>query len=165
MEQLKSYVGTKLIRAYPMNRAEYNVFRGWQLPADENGDDEGYLVEYLDGGKANTPQFDGYVSWSPKDVFEKAYRTSGNLTFGMVVELLKTGAKMARRGWNGRGMFIYYVHANKYLAQSKAAREYFGEDAMVPYRDYIAMKTVNEEVVPWVASQSDILAEDWEIAQ
>ena len=39
-----------------------------------NGDDEGYLVEYTDGGKANTPQYDGYVSWSPKDVFERAYK-------------------------------------------------------------------------------------------
>ncbi len=71
---MKKYVGMKIINAKPMSRAEYNIFRGWQLPADENGSDEGYLVEYIDGGKANTEQYKGYVSWSPKDVFERAYK-------------------------------------------------------------------------------------------
>ncbi|RHJ76384.1 hypothetical protein [Parabacteroides sp. AM08-6] len=71
----KKYIGTKEINAIPMNRQEYNDFRGWELPADENGSDEGYLVEYVDGGKANTPQYAGYVSWSPKDVFERAYKS------------------------------------------------------------------------------------------
>lgn len=50
MSDLQSYVGTKLINAKPMNRQAYNDFRGWQLPSDKNGDDEGYLVEYNDGG-------------------------------------------------------------------------------------------------------------------
>lgn len=71
---MKKYVGMKIINAKPMSRLEYNIFRGWQLPADENGSDEGYLVEYIDGGKANTEQYKGYVSWSPKDVFERAYK-------------------------------------------------------------------------------------------
>lgn len=71
---MKRYIGTKVINAKPMNRLEYNEFRGWTLPADENGADEGYLVEYVDGGKPNTPQYAGYVSWSPKEQFEKAYK-------------------------------------------------------------------------------------------
>ena len=71
------YTGIKEVRAIPMNREEYNVLRGWEVPADENPTDEGYLIEYLDGGEANNPQFKGYISWSPKEVFEKAYfRTS-----------------------------------------------------------------------------------------
>lgn len=49
-----------------MNRLEYSQFRGWELPADENGADQGLLVEYVDGGKANTAEYAGYVSWSPK---------------------------------------------------------------------------------------------------
>lgn len=57
-----------------MTRQEYSNLRGCELPDDVNGDDEGYLVEYTDGGKANTPQYDGYVSWSPKDVFERVYK-------------------------------------------------------------------------------------------
>lgn len=71
---MKRYVGMKIVNATPMNRADYNTFRGWQLPADEDGTDEGYLVEYTDGGKANTQAYAGYVSWSPKDVFERAYK-------------------------------------------------------------------------------------------
>jgi hypothetical protein len=164
MNDPTTYIGNKLVKATPMNRLAYNEYRGWELPANENGEDEGYLIEYLDSPNGNDSRHFGYISWSPKEVFDRAYRNSGNMTFGMAVEGIKQGLKMARRGWNGKGLFIYYVHANRYLAQSRAARDYFGEDAMVPYRDYIAMKTVNEEVVPWVASQSDILAEDWEVA-
>lgn len=67
------YVGTKAIRAVPMNRADYNTFRGWDLPKDEDGKDEGYLVEYLDDGKPNVDSISGYVSWSPKEVFDKHY--------------------------------------------------------------------------------------------
>ncbi len=71
---MKKYVGMKIIMAKPMTRIEYNNFRNWDLPSNENGDDEGYLVEYLDGGSPNTPDYAGYVSWSPKDVFERAYK-------------------------------------------------------------------------------------------
>jgi hypothetical protein len=67
------HIGSKAIRAKPMTRQAYNDLRGWALPADEDGTDAGMLVEYLDGGKANVPGFDGYVSWSPIDVFNRAY--------------------------------------------------------------------------------------------
>ena len=70
----KTYVGTKVVYAIPMNRLEYTQLRKWELPKDENGDDEGYLVQYTDGGKPNVPGFSGYLSWSPRDVFEKAYQ-------------------------------------------------------------------------------------------
>ena len=71
---MKVYVGTKIIRAIPMNRQSYNDFRHWKLPADENGEDPGYLVEYMDGGKPNTPEYKGYISWSPKEQFDNAYK-------------------------------------------------------------------------------------------
>ena len=70
-----TYVGTKVIHAVAMTRLDYNIYRGWQLPKDENGDDNGYLVEYADGGAPNVFGHTGYVSWSPADVFEKAYGT------------------------------------------------------------------------------------------
>ena len=72
-----TYTGTKVVRAVAMNRAAYNDYRGWQLPADEDGNDNGYLVEYVDGGVANVPGHTGYVSWSPRDVFERSYREVG----------------------------------------------------------------------------------------
>jgi hypothetical protein len=71
-----TFIGTKVVNATRMNRRDYNTYRGWQLPENENGDDEGYLVEYTD--RVETPPHvqgrKGYVSWSPKEVFERAYR-------------------------------------------------------------------------------------------
>ena len=60
---MKQYIGTKLVTAKPMTRGEYNEYRGWAIPANENPADEGYLVKYSDS----------YESWSPKWVFESAY--------------------------------------------------------------------------------------------
>lgn len=77
---METYIGTKIVKARPMNRQEYNDYRGWDLPGDEDGTDEGYLVEYVDGGKGNHPDHEGYISWSPKDVFEKAYDCVGDVS-------------------------------------------------------------------------------------
>lgn len=60
---MDSYIGTKLISAEAMNLGDYNKYREWQIPANENPEKEGYLVRYSDD----------YYSWSPKEVFEKAY--------------------------------------------------------------------------------------------
>ena len=162
---MKTYIGTKLVKMRPMNRADYNTYRGWTLPADENGADEGYLVEYLDGGKPNHSDHEGYISWSPKEQAEAAYRETSGLTFGLAVEALKKGLKVARAGWNGAGMFAYLVPANSYPAQTGAAKSHFGEGAMVPYRAYLALKTAQGDVATWAPSCSDALAEDWLIVE
>lgn len=73
------YVGTKQVIGLPMTWQAYNDYRGWQLPANENVADEGYLVEYVDGGPANDPRHVGYISWSPKDVFEGSYLAIGDV--------------------------------------------------------------------------------------
>jgi hypothetical protein len=73
---MEKYTGVKEILAKPMNRKEYNDYRGWELPADENGDDDGFLVEYVQSENSpnvNHPAHAGYISWSPKDVFEESY--------------------------------------------------------------------------------------------
>ena len=135
----KTYIGTKIIRALPMARQEYNDYRGWELPANEDGADEGYLVEYLDGGRANDSRHAGYISWSPKDVFERAYRASDAMTFGQALEALKAGKQVARAGW------------------------IFEDAALVPYRPYLALKTAQGDVATWAPSCSDALAEDWAV--
>ena len=70
---MKTYTGNKLINAQPMTRAEYNIYRNWTLPDNENGADEGYLVEYTDSGTPNDSRHAGYISWSPKAAFDAAY--------------------------------------------------------------------------------------------
>ncbi len=81
--------------------------------------------------------------------------------FSGALSMIRAGEKAARAGWNGKGMFIYFVPAASYPTQTEIARKTFGET--VPYRAYIAFKTVDGDVVPWVASQTDILADDWAI--
>lgn len=73
---MEKYTGTKEIKAKPMSRGDYNILRGWAIPANEDPKEEGYLVEYEPNGKPNLEGYEGYVSWSPKDVFEKAYQPS-----------------------------------------------------------------------------------------
>ncbi len=114
----------------------------------------GYYVQYADN----------YQSWSPADAFEAGSTPIDDevgvlFGFGRAVKELQNGVKVTREGWNGKGMWLYHVPANSYPAQTDAAKAAFGD--MVPYRAYIAMKTAQGDVVPWVASQSDILAADW----
>lgn len=76
---MKTFIGTKMVKASPMTRQEYNDYRDWELPSDENGTDTGYLVEYLDGGAPNHPDHEGYISWSPTEVFDAAYLQTRNI--------------------------------------------------------------------------------------
>ena len=79
-----------------MTRGDYNEYRGWQIPENEDPKEEGYLVEYQDGGKPCDERHAGYISWSPKDVFERSYKPpklNSSLTFGEALEHLKNGKK------------------------------------------------------------------------
>lgn len=86
------------------------------------------------------------------------------LDFSAALTCLKMGDRVAREGWNGRGMFVYHVPEASYPAtrNKRGTMQDRFPDGMVPYRAYIAMLTVDGDVVPWVASQTDILANDWE---
>lgn len=143
---MQQYVGTKIIKAEPMTRGEYNQYRGWQIPENENPADEGYHVVYPDG----------YESWCPKKQFDEAYRLINHMTFGIAVELLKQGKKVARIGWNGKGMYLF-------LSPKLGCQMYeqFTGKSINDIREFIVMKTVDDMLVPWVASQTDVLAEDW----
>ena len=71
---VKNYRCNKKVQARPMTRQAYNDLRGWFLPINENGTDEGYLVEELDSSSPNHADFLGYISWSPKAVFERNHK-------------------------------------------------------------------------------------------
>ena len=162
---MKTFIGTKIINAKPMTRLEYNQFRGWELPADENSDNEGFLVEYTDGGKANTAEYVGYVSWSPKDVFERAYRPTQGMTFGEAIEALKTGQKVARAGWNGKGMFLFLVPGSTFKVNRPPLMGIYPEGTEINYRPHVDLKGVDGSVSTWNPTCNDVLAEDWEIVK
>lgn len=82
------------------------------------------------------------------------------MNFGQATQLMIAGGAACRAGWNGKGMFIYYVPGGLYPAQTDIAKRLIGDK--VAYLPYLAMKTVQGPVVPWLSSQTDTLANDWE---
>lgn len=83
------------------------------------------------------------------------------LNYGEVIEGLKKGYLYEREGWNGRGMFIFLVAASTFTDLREPLLSIMGEGTEVNYRAHIDMKDATGCVVPWVASQTDQLAEDW----
>lgn len=155
---MKKYVGTKMLEAKPMTRGDYNKYRGWLIPLDENPADEGYLVKYQDN----------YESWSPKAAFEESYRDCNDFTFGIALELLKKGCKVAREGWNGKNMFVVFqkgypdgIPCNKQTAQAWG----MNEGDLFKCNPYLQIRCANGSHSMWVPSINDCLAEDWVIVE
>lgn len=94
-QNTKTYIGVKALKATPMTRGDYNAYRQWTIPENEKAEEEGYLVEYLDGGEPNIPGHKGYVSWSPKDVFEAAYQEVPANVTGSGVDLFLADIRAA----------------------------------------------------------------------
>jgi hypothetical protein len=143
---MEKYIGTKMIYADTMTRGEYNIYKGRKIPPDENPNDEGYVVKYDDN----------YVSWSPKDVFEKAYRRIDAMTFGLAIEAIKKGLHVQRKGWSGKNMWLVLVKSSNYTVDYVRS----GSCEICPW---IGVKTADDKFIPWLASQSDMLAEDWQV--
>ena len=166
----KTYFGSKLIIAEPMNRQVYNDYRGWELPSDEDGTDEGYLVEYTDSPDSNHENHKGYISWSPAEQFEKAYREITGLSYGQAIEAMNQGYKVRRSGWNGKGICVYKVSGGS--LELPASHIDYCDDFFVEVGPHIVIDTTGlittnskapKTVVPWLPSQTDQLFDDWEI--
>jgi hypothetical protein len=85
------------------------------------------------------------------------------MNFGEAIEALKLGKKVCRKGWNGKGMFLYLVSAGSYPVKMDAAKSIADENGNVNYGPYVALKAANGSVYPWNASQADMLSNDWEV--
>lgn len=154
----------------PMTRGEWCNYRDWVLPEYENGEDAGYMLEYLDS-KPNDDRHEGEITWMPKDSFDSGYTklspenlaVGETFSFGEAVRMAKLGYKVARKGWNGSGMFAYIVPANSYPVERNTGSPVDGlfENNMAPYRAYWALKTAQDDVSTWAPSGSGSLAEDW----
>jgi len=71
------------------------------------------------------------------------------MNFGEALAALKDGKKVARAGWNGKNLWIRLVPGDR------------GGQPTYPCRPYVEMKDAQDYLVPWLASQTDLLAEDW----
>lgn len=83
------------------------------------------------------------------------------MTFSEALARVKAGALMARQGWNGKGMFIFLVPGSTFAVNRPPLKGIFPEGTVVDYHAHIDMHTADKRVVPWLASQTDLLAEDW----
>ena len=149
---MKQYIGAKIIMAEPAYRVDGKVF------AKENIVPCGYKIE--DGYKVVYP--DGYESWSPKDVFEASYRETSGMSFGLAIEAAKMGKKIARAGWNGKNQ---YVELASCISYKNAAGEVVNVDHCAIGNKALAFVGTSGVQMGWLASQADMLADDWRIVE
>ena len=139
----RKYIGTKIITAFPQ----------------EKEGKPGYGVIYADG----------YTSWSPKDVFDDSYRAIERegqaLSFGDSLHMMKLGKKVARAGWNGKGMFLFLVPGSTFKVNRPPLLGIYPEGTEINYCPHVDMKTADGKIVPWLCSQTDALAEDWQVVE
>lgn len=79
-----------------------------------------------------------------------------NWSFGLAIGALKAGQRVARTGWNGKGMWLKLVN------EKATFSDFSGDYPLLPW---IGMKTADHKFVPWLASQTDVLADDWGVVE
>lgn len=160
---MEQYIGTKIIQAEPAKRfwmpdgnktiVSLNEIVDRQIVNEAVSCDEGYKVRYSDG----------YDSFSPKEVFEEAYRRTDNMNFGLALEAAKKGLRIARSGWNGNGMYVFLADIQELNTQADLSEF---EDQDVEISDLLVLRTAQGTLQPgWLATQSDMLADDWYIVE
>ena len=162
-KEMKLYIGIKIVKAMPMTMTKAQEVLGREIkPATV--EEDGYLVEYKDG----------YMSWSPKSVFEEAYHEVKGMNFGEVIEALKTGLAVRRKGWNGKGLFIVkqvpshitgeIIPGMQSLPQSAKDIIMARKEPHIDYTNQMLIINPDGRADSWVPSSSDVFAEDWELA-
>lgn len=159
---MKKYIGTKVVNATPAWLVDNKVYlKDEAVPRSINRKD-GYIVVY-----------DGHESWSPKSVFEKAYREVGTMDFGGAMHCLKAGLAVRRKGWNGKGLFIVkqvpthitddIIPNMQSLPQSAKNILMSRENPHIDYTNQMIIINPDGRADSWVPSSSDVFAEDWEL--
>ena len=152
MQDLKLYRSVKRVHATPMllGDALYHISN----KIHGNIEAPGYLVVYRKDTNKE------YISWSPKEEFEKGnVDLSGPLSYSIALEECLEGndVHIAREGWNGKGMFVFLIDPlNNEQYRMAEHEQWYGE-----HLPYLAMKTADGKVVPWLCSQTDMQAKDW----
>jgi hypothetical protein len=85
------------------------------------------------------------------------------MDFGEALHDLKQGERVSRSGWNGKDMFIYLVPGSTFTVNRPPLLGIYPEGTSINYLPHIDMRTADGSCVPWLASQADLMAEDWEL--
>lgn len=161
------YIRVNYVDAEPMTFGEFKEKFPTSGGANQNrpDDDEGYVITYRKG------EPNEYVSWCPKAEFDAVSRPIDGMTFGMAIEAMKNGKKVARRGWNGKGMYVWVMPGSTITncpnitdPHLKAISDANG--GTVVFVGSVRMKTATGEILTgWLASQTDMLSEDWVVVE
>ncbi|OLA00160.1 MAG: hypothetical protein BHV90_14850 [Clostridiales bacterium 42_27] len=150
---MKKYIGMKIIEATPAIRKGCRVYEKDQpIPKSMAPDEEGYKICYPDG----------YEFFSPKAEFEAEYREIDCLSFGLAIEAAKKGKRIARRGWNGKNQ---YVELAERISYENAAHEVINAIHEAIGNKALAFVGTSGVQLGWLASQADMLADDWMIVE
>lgn len=149
---MQKYIGTKMIQAEPAYLCDGKIYpKTGPYPRSLNLED-GYKVRYADG----------YESWSPKEVFEEAYRLTDGMSFGLAIEAAKRGERIARKGWNGKNQHVELACCISYVNRDQLIvnvdHKNIGNKALA----FVGTSGVQ---MGWLASQADMLADDWCIVE
>lgn len=157
---MNQYIRTEVVKAEPMTYEE--AYNNGLIP--ENS----YIKEYNDAPGYHIIFIDGYRCWKPKNVFDEEFKVVEGVTFGHAIQALKAGFKVARKGWNGKSMFLWLKPAATVKAEwckdpmlKELAEANGGE---IEALGTICMFTAQKQILSgWLASQTDMLSEDWVI--
>jgi hypothetical protein len=86
------------------------------------------------------------------------------MDFSDALKEIKNGSRVSRDGWNGKSMFIFLVPGSTFTVNRPPLLGIYPAGTQIDYHGHIDMKTAQGYIVPWLASQADLLAEDWDIA-
>jgi hypothetical protein len=148
------YIRTSVITATPMSWGEFEYITTDldDKSIDRPSSDLGYYINKGSGGV-----------WISFEEFNSKYRGNHRLNFGDALHFLNRGHKLTRMGWNGKEMFIFLVQGSNFKVNRPPLLGIYEEGTEIEYQPHIDMRTVDGSIVPWLASQTDIMAEDYYI--
>lgn len=155
------YIRMHQVEAEPMKFGEFKdkYPKSGGANVERGVDDDGYVIFYR-GGE--------YVSWCPKKEFEDVSRPCDGMTFGEAIEAMKRGWKVTRLGWNGKGMYIWVMPGSTVRGCNQITDPHLAvidkAEGEIRFLGSIRMRTATGDVLTgWLASQTDMLAEDWAV--
>jgi hypothetical protein len=84
---------------------------------------------------------------------------------GQAVKEMNDGKLVQRAGWNGKGMFLFLVQGSKFTVNRAPLNVIFPEGTEINYCPHVDMRTADGKIVPWLCSQTDLLATDWQVVE
>lgn len=150
---MKQYIGTKIIQAEPAYRLDKKTVQPttWPIPEGSTAE-EGYAVLNPDGS----------MVWTAKEEFEAACRPADAMTFGQAIEAAKNGKRISRAGWNGKSQYVELATGIGYVGPD--GKTVNAEHAAIGNKALAFVGTSGVQM-GWLASQADMLAEDWQIVE